>query len=188
MISAPETGTVFGSEDPITEGITFSNLSLYGVSKGQSFLYRVGPQPEDTEQYTPFSGWIRHRFPVQFDPLLPHVTFTVFAPTGYELLANSLAFTVWPESLDTRFIYTGSSSEYAVSQEVSAQVDPFTIPREGASATVPIGYLSGSLSLRALAVPEEASPAGLLAIALAALILVSVLRRSRGGGPSGALR
>lgn len=172
----PETGTVFWPAGPIGDGIGFSDLSLHRLSKGESYLVSQGPNPP--LEYTLFGAWMRDSLHLFYQPQNPHLTFTVTAPSGYEVaaVANTFFLSIDPSNTTARFIYFDYSTEYSASQDISVQVDINTIPGSGGSPAVPLGNLSGALALRPLAIPEP-STAGLVGVSVAGVIVVFFSRR-----------
>jgi hypothetical protein len=184
-----ETGSV-SSQDPIANGIMFSPLSLNGLTKGATYQNSQGPdRPAIT--YTAFGPWTRvHGNPGVFHPENSYLSFTVFAPSGYELGATSGSFTIdQSNSGAARGGGVSFSTDFAKSQEFDVQVNVSTIPGHEVTESenfVPLGEFAGSISVQQTAgasvVPEPSTVFG--GISAAGLILMFFVRRLRRGNSS----
>jgi hypothetical protein len=153
-----ETGSV-SSQDPFPEGTSFSGLTLNNVVKG-------GPSPVGG---TFFGPW---------DPLLDHyISFTIFAPSGYQLDVTSLG----------AFVSTGAIGVFELSGPGTSEEIKMRLSKSaGIRDPRPLFSLTGELTFSQIsAVPESGSTILFGGISAAGLILVSLLWRPRGGGPLG---
>ena len=142
-----ETGRVF-SQDPIPEGITFSGLTLNNVVK-------LGPSPIPGIGGTLFGPW---------DPPIDHyISFTIFAPSGYQLHVTS-----YDASVTIGAIAQLELSGPGTSEEVKMRI----FKGAGIQDPRPLSTLRGELSLISTYMLEVGSGSGDGAYATGTMVTV----------------
>jgi PA14 domain/Divergent InlB B-repeat domain len=142
-----ETGRVF-SQDPIPEGITFSGLTLNNVVK-------LGPSPIPGIGGTLFGPW---------DPPIDHyISFTIFAPSGYQLHVTS-----YDASVTIGAIAQLELSGPGTSEEVKMRI----FKGAGIRDPRPLSTLRGELSLISTYMLEVGSGSGDGAYATGTMVTV----------------
>ena len=142
-----ETGRVL-SQDPIPEGITFSGLTLNNVVK-------LGPSPIPGIGGTLFGPW---------DPPIDHyISFTIFAPSGYQLHVTSY----------DAFVTIGATAQLELSGPgTSEEVKMRIFKGAGIRDPRPLSTLRGELSLISTYMLEVGSGSGDGAYATGTMVTV----------------
>jgi hypothetical protein len=141
---------------PVADGITFSGLSLHNVSVG-GFIPGVG---------TPFGPWPTALAPGwPNNPSDPYMSFTIFAPSGYEVDVDR-------GSLSAPTIQ-GSPSFNVSGPGASEEIKVGFVHSPAVGGQLPLSGMTGQLTV----VPEPSTVLG--GIAAAGLILAFFVRRLR---------